>query len=65
MKVFQSSNEIPGLTKEEVDSFLENKLNLQLPSTHEVGPISTQSGFTTIKIMKRKTFGSDQLFIFL
>jgi general stress protein 26 len=30
MKVFQASNGIPGLTKEEVDSFLENKLNLQL-----------------------------------
>jgi nitroimidazol reductase NimA-like FMN-containing flavoprotein (pyridoxamine 5'-phosphate oxidase superfamily) len=29
MKVFQASSEIPGMTKEEIDRFLGNKLNLQ------------------------------------
>jgi general stress protein 26 len=37
MKVFQASNGIPGLTKEEVDSFLENKLNLQLATIDSRG----------------------------
>ena len=37
MKVFQASNGIPGLTKEEVDSFLENKINLQLATIDSRG----------------------------
>ncbi len=30
MKVIQATSEIPGMTKGEVDRFLESKLNLQL-----------------------------------
>jgi nitroimidazol reductase NimA-like FMN-containing flavoprotein (pyridoxamine 5'-phosphate oxidase superfamily) len=37
MKVFQASSEIPGMTKEEVDRFLGNKLNLQLATVDSRG----------------------------
>ncbi|MFY9566214.1 MAG: pyridoxamine 5'-phosphate oxidase family protein [Nitrososphaeraceae archaeon] len=37
MKVFQASNEMPGMTREEVDRFLESKLNLQLATVDARG----------------------------
>jgi len=37
MKVFQASSEIPGMTKEEVDRFLGNKLNLQFATVDSRG----------------------------
>ena len=37
MKVIQATSEIPGMTKEEVDRFLESKLNLQLATIDEQG----------------------------
>ena len=35
MKVIQATSEIPGMTKVEVDRFLESKLNLQLATIDE------------------------------
>jgi nitroimidazol reductase NimA-like FMN-containing flavoprotein (pyridoxamine 5'-phosphate oxidase superfamily) len=37
MKVIQATSEIPGMTKGEVDIFLESKLNLQLATIDERG----------------------------
>jgi nitroimidazol reductase NimA-like FMN-containing flavoprotein (pyridoxamine 5'-phosphate oxidase superfamily) len=37
MKIFQATSEIPGMTSEEVDTFLESKLNLQLATIDEKG----------------------------
>jgi nitroimidazol reductase NimA-like FMN-containing flavoprotein (pyridoxamine 5'-phosphate oxidase superfamily) len=37
MKIFQAASEIPGMTSEEVDRFLESKLNLQLATIDEQG----------------------------
>jgi nitroimidazol reductase NimA-like FMN-containing flavoprotein (pyridoxamine 5'-phosphate oxidase superfamily) len=37
MKIIQATSEIPGMTKEEVDKFLEMKLNLQLATIDEQG----------------------------
>jgi nitroimidazol reductase NimA-like FMN-containing flavoprotein (pyridoxamine 5'-phosphate oxidase superfamily) len=37
MKIIQATSEIPGMTKEEVDRFLEMKLNLQLATIDEHG----------------------------
>ena len=37
MKIFQATSEIPGMTSEEVDRFLESKLNLQLATIDEQG----------------------------
>ena len=37
MKIFQATSEIPGMTSEEVDTFLESKLNLQLATIDEQG----------------------------
>jgi nitroimidazol reductase NimA-like FMN-containing flavoprotein (pyridoxamine 5'-phosphate oxidase superfamily) len=37
MKIIQATSEIPGMTKEEVDRFLEMKLNLQLATIDEQG----------------------------
>jgi nitroimidazol reductase NimA-like FMN-containing flavoprotein (pyridoxamine 5'-phosphate oxidase superfamily) len=37
MKVIQANSEIPGMTKGEVDIFLESKLNLQLATIDERG----------------------------
>jgi nitroimidazol reductase NimA-like FMN-containing flavoprotein (pyridoxamine 5'-phosphate oxidase superfamily) len=37
MKIFQASSEIPGMTTEEVDRFLGNKLNLQLATVDSQG----------------------------
>jgi nitroimidazol reductase NimA-like FMN-containing flavoprotein (pyridoxamine 5'-phosphate oxidase superfamily) len=37
MKVIQAASEIPGMTKGEVDRFLESKLNLQLATIDEQG----------------------------
>ena len=71
MKVFQASNEMPGMTKEEVDRFLESKLNLQLatvdargwPNIHPVWFYYDKNKekflLTTSKLpRKQKTFGS-------
>ena len=37
MKIIQATSEIPGMTKEEVDRFLEMKLSLQLATIDEQG----------------------------
>src|SRR5918994_3338847 len=37
MKIFQATSEIPGMTSEEVDIFLESKLNLQLATINGQG----------------------------
>ena len=37
MKIFQATSEIPGMTREEVDRFLESRLNLQLATIDEQG----------------------------
>jgi nitroimidazol reductase NimA-like FMN-containing flavoprotein (pyridoxamine 5'-phosphate oxidase superfamily) len=37
MKIFQATSEIPGMTSEEVDRFLESRLNLQLATIDEQG----------------------------
>lgn len=37
MKVIQATSEFPGMTKREVDRFLESKLNLQLATIDEQG----------------------------
>jgi nitroimidazol reductase NimA-like FMN-containing flavoprotein (pyridoxamine 5'-phosphate oxidase superfamily) len=37
MKVFQASNEMPEMTREKVDRFLESKLNLQLATVDARG----------------------------
>ena len=51
MKVVDATHEIPGMTREEADIFLESKLNLQISTLDEkVTPIFSLSGFTMIKI---------------
>ena len=56
MKVFQASNEMPGMTREEVDRFLENKLNLQLATVDARGlPNIHPVWFTMIKIKKNSS----------
>ena len=54
MKIINATSEVPGMTKEEVERFLESKLNLAASSrlTNKVSPIYNQSGFTIIKIEK-------------
>ena len=37
MKIVNATSEIPGMTSEEVDTFLESKLNLQLATIDEQG----------------------------
>jgi general stress protein 26 len=37
MKIVQATSEIPGMTSEEVDRFLESKLNLQLATVDKQG----------------------------
>ena len=37
MKIVQATSEIPGMTKEEVNKFLESKLNLQLAAVDKQG----------------------------
>ena len=37
MKIVNATSEIPGMTKEEVDRFLESKLNLQLAAVDKQG----------------------------
>src|SRR5215204_4800781 len=37
MKIFQATSEIPGMTSEEVDRFLESRLNLRLATINEQG----------------------------
>ena len=51
MKIVNATNEIPGMTTgEEVEKFLESKLNLQIATIDEkVSLISNPSGFTMIK----------------
>jgi hypothetical protein len=51
MKVVDATYEIPDITKEEAERFLESKLNLQIATLDEKGePIFNQYGFTMIKI---------------
>ena len=54
MKIVNATNEIPGMTTgEEVEKFLESKLNLQMqPSMKKMSLISNSCGFTMIKTKK-------------
>jgi general stress protein 26 len=42
MKIINATSEIPGMTREEVERFLESKLNLQLATTDEQGEPNIQ-----------------------
>ena len=42
MKIVNATSEIPGMTREEVERFLESKLNLQLATTDEQGEPNIQ-----------------------
>jgi nitroimidazol reductase NimA-like FMN-containing flavoprotein (pyridoxamine 5'-phosphate oxidase superfamily) len=42
MKVIDATSEIPGMTREEAERFLESKLNLQLASIDEKGEPNIQ-----------------------
>ena len=42
MKIISASTEAPGMTKEEVDRFLESKLNLQIATIDEQGEPNIQ-----------------------
>jgi len=42
MKIISAASEIPGMTKEEVESFLESKLNLQLATIDNQGDPNIQ-----------------------
>ena len=42
MKIINATSEIPGMTKEEVERFLESKLNLQLATIDEQGEPNIQ-----------------------
>jgi nitroimidazol reductase NimA-like FMN-containing flavoprotein (pyridoxamine 5'-phosphate oxidase superfamily) len=42
MKIVNAASEIPGMTREEVERFLESKLNLQLATTDEQGEPNIQ-----------------------
>ncbi len=42
MKIISATSEIPSMTKEEAEKFLENKLNLQLATIDEQGDPNIQ-----------------------
>ena len=42
MKIVNATSEIPGMTREEVERFLESKLNLQLATIDEQGEPNIQ-----------------------
>jgi nitroimidazol reductase NimA-like FMN-containing flavoprotein (pyridoxamine 5'-phosphate oxidase superfamily) len=42
MKIVNATSEIPGMTREEIDNFLESKLNLQFATTDEQGEPNIQ-----------------------
>jgi len=53
MKIISATTETPGMTKKEIDRFLESKLMLQISTIDEKGePKYNLSGFTMIKIGK-------------
>jgi hypothetical protein len=54
MKIISATTETPGMTKKEIDRFLESKLMLQISTIDEKGENLTYnlSGFTIIKIEK-------------
>jgi hypothetical protein len=53
MKIVNATSELPGMTREEVERFLESKLNLQMATTDDQGEPNIQpAGFTMIKIEK-------------
>ena len=54
MKIVNATSEVPGMTREEIEKFLDSKLNLAdwLPQTIKASLISNQSGFTMIKMEK-------------
>ena len=53
MKIISATSEIPSMAKEEVERFLESKLNLQLATINEqVTQISNPSGFIMTKMEK-------------
>ena len=55
MKIISATTETPGMTKEEIDRFLESKLMLQMSTIDEQGEplIYNLSGFIMIKIEKK------------
>jgi PPOX class probable F420-dependent enzyme len=42
MKIVNATSEIPGMTREEVERFLESKLNLQIATIDEQGELNIQ-----------------------
>ena len=53
MKIVNATPEVSGMTREEVEGFLESKLNLQSATIDEQGEPNIQpSGFTMIKMEK-------------
>jgi hypothetical protein len=54
MNIISATPETPGMTKEEVDMFLEKKFMLHIyqHSMRRVNPMSNQSGFTMIRVEK-------------
>jgi hypothetical protein len=53
MKIISATTETPGMTKKEIDRFLESKLMLQISTIDEkVNLTYNLSGFTMIKIEK-------------
>ena len=51
MKIISATTETPGMTKEQVNMFLEGKFMLQMSTLDEKGePISNLFGFTMIRI---------------
>ena len=42
MKVVNTTSEVPGMTREEIEKFLDSKLNLQLATTDDQGEPNIQ-----------------------
>jgi PPOX class probable F420-dependent enzyme len=42
MKIVNATSEVPGMTREEIEKFLDNKLNLQLATTDDRGEPNIQ-----------------------
>ena len=53
MKIISATTKTPGMTKEEIDRFLESKLMLQMSTIDEQGELTySLYGFIMIKIEK-------------
>ena len=77
MKIVNATSEIPGMTREEVERFLESKLNLQMATIDEHGEPNIQPvwfyydkngeklSITTSKLAKKtQNLRNKQVFIF-